>query len=316
MHNAAAMAYANRAGQAWGGFSQDPVIIRNRENIVMKAHLASGQTVAVRLHRVGYQSRQSILSELVWTQALATAGFPCPLPVAAQNGDMTWQGNGPLVSVIDWLDAECIGESGANYAGTETDHCDLYHRIGGLMADLHTTTDALDLPQQPRPQWSAEGLLGDTPWWGKFWENPSLDSVEQQLLNTTRQACLAYLPPEADADYGLIHADLLQENILQNADGLWVIDFDDSGYGYRPYDLGAALVQHAECPYLPSLRAALIEGYVSKRGAIVSDLDIQVFMMLRAFASTGWIISRAAPDNPKQRFYCDRALTLAREIRL
>jgi len=127
---------------------------------------------------------------------------------------------------------------------------------------------------------------------------------------------MAFLQGKTDADYGLIHADLLQENILQNADGLWMIDFDDAGYGYRLFDLGTALIQHAECAYLPALRASLIEGYAAKRSVLVSDFDVQVFTMLRAFASTGWIISRASADDGRQRFYSDRALRLAREIAL
>jgi len=37
MDNTAAITYAARAGQAWGGFADTPVMIRNRENVVMKA---------------------------------------------------------------------------------------------------------------------------------------------------------------------------------------------------------------------------------------------------------------------------------------
>ena len=32
---------------------------------------------------------------------------------------------------------------------------------------------------------------------------------------------------------GLIHADAIQENVLNHAGALSLIDFDDSGYGYR-----------------------------------------------------------------------------------
>jgi len=314
MKDDAALDYAIAAGRAWGGFTSRPVMIRNRENVVMKAQLTNGQDVAVRLHRLGYQSKDSILSELVWTQAMADAGFPCPKPIATADGTLVHQGEGPIVSVITWLDAGCVGEMGAVYAGIESDHCELYHRIGGLIAQMHQTTDALDLAPQPRPAWSQDGLLGDTPWWGRFWENPCLTQAETVILQEARLRCAAFLDGLDRPDYGLIHADLLQENILQNETGLWVIDFDDAGYGYRLFDLGTALIQHAECAYLPALRAALIDGYSAARGVSVDDHAVQVFTLLRAFASSGWIMSRADANDPRQRFYCNRALRLVNDL--
>jgi len=315
MKDDVAIAYAIKAGAAWGGFSNAPVMIRNRENVVLKAQLVSGQKVAVRLHRVGYQTTASIQSELVWTQAMAQAGFPCPRPIETLEGELVWQSDGPVVSVISWLDADCVGEMDQVFAGIESDHCDLYQKIGGLIAQMHSTTDALNLPAQPRPEWSADGLLGEAPWWGRFWENPSLSADESLLLQSKRQECAVFLQEQSKADYGLIHADLLQENILQNDIGLWIIDFDDAGYGYRLFDLGTALIQHSECAYLDSLRKALIEGYSAKRGCLVSDFDVQVFTLLRAFGSTGWIMSRADANDPRQRFYSDRALKLAQRVK-
>ena len=44
-------------------------------------------------------------------------------------------------------------------------------------------------------------------------------------------------------DRGLIHADLLGENILDDGAGLRLIDFDDCGWGFRFYDLGTAMLQ-------------------------------------------------------------------------
>lgn len=316
MQNDVAIEYTIKAAAQWGGFSMPPSLVRNRENIVLKGLLRSGQHVAVRLHRIGYQTSEAIISELVWTKALAEAGFPCPRPIARENGDLIWQGDGPTVSIITWIDAQCVGEMGAVYGGIESEHCALYEKVGGLIADMHQTTDTLSLPVQPRPEWSKDGLLGETPWWGRFWENQCLTKEESTFLSSCRKACAVYLDGLRCADYGLIHADLLQENIMQNDAGLWVIDFDDAGYGYRLFDLGTALIQHSECTYLPALRSALINGYSAKQGVDVSDRDVQIFTLLRAFASAGWIMSRAAADDPRQRFYCNRALTLAREIDL
>ncbi len=108
---------------------------------------------------------------------------------------------------------------------------------------------------------------------------------------------------------GLIHADLLQENILQNNDGLWLIDFDDGGYGYRGFDLGTALIQHSDLPYIDALTDATIKGYESIGGAQPDLAEaMPLYIMLRGMAACGWIISRAKPDDPRHRIYAERAL--------
>ncbi|RYI34818.1 MAG: hypothetical protein EON48_01560, partial [Acetobacteraceae bacterium] len=62
-------------------------------------------------------------------------------------------------------------------------------------------------------------------------------------------------------DQGLIHADVLRENVLVNGRSVSLIDFDDSGLGFRLHDLGTALVQTFAHPEQPQIRAALMDGY-------------------------------------------------------
>jgi Ser/Thr protein kinase RdoA (MazF antagonist) len=116
-------------------------------------------------------------------------------------------------------------------------------------------------------------------------------------------------------DYGLIHADVLRENLLDGPQGLVLIDFDDCGYGFRAYDLGTALVQNLEEPHLPLLAEALLEGYGAARPqAGVALRDLLLFTLLRCLASCGWIMSRAAADDPRQRLYAARALRLGNKL--
>ena len=68
-----------------------------------------------------------------------------------------------------------------------------------------------------RPAWDLNGLLGKTPFWGKFWENPALSAGERKFLIYTRDAAIEYLSNIKDPDFGLIHADALQENVFLNA---------------------------------------------------------------------------------------------------
>ena len=303
---------ATLAAQAWGGLVLPPRLISNRENAVFEVHLEHGGHAALRLHRMGYQPSASIEGELIWTERLRREGFACPAPVPTQNNQLTVKlPDGQIASCVAWLDANPIGENGVAFAGSIEDHCALYLRVGRLIAELHIATKAIDTTEIQRPSWDCEAILGENPHWGRFWENPSLQADEKELLLSARDNAAQHLralnPP-----ISLIHADLLQENILENEDGLSLIDFDDGGYGYHGYDLGTALIQHAELPYLGALSDATIRGYESICGpqpALTEDLPL--YVMLRGMASCGWVISRAEPDHPSQRTYAERALCCA-----
>jgi len=291
------------AGLAWGGLAGAPRLINERENAVYEAVLHDGDRVALRLHRTGYQSQEAIRSELVWTAALADQGFPCPRPVPCTDGALVHcLASGQLASVVSWIDAAPIGESGVPFAGTIEQHLDQMQGLGRLIRKMHDLTDAMDTSELVRPRWDLDGLLGETPHWGRFWLNPSLTEKERSMVLEARKNAAQQLFENKGLREGLIHADLLQENVLQDAQGLHVIDFDDSGFGYHLFDLGTALIQHAEHPQLPALSAALCDGYGDGHRLM------PLFMMLRSMASAGWIMLRAAPNDSRQRFYAERML--------
>nr|HMS95936.1 phosphotransferase [Tabrizicola sp.] len=107
-------------------------------------------------------------------------------------------------------------------------------------------------------------------------------------------------------DTGLIHADVLRENVLVNDRSVSLIDFDDSGFGFRLYDLGTALVQVLALPEFPALREALMAGYGTSDGVMVDT-----FTMARSMASVGWTMPRLAPDDPIHRSHLARAVACA-----
>lgn len=219
---------------------------------------------------------------------------------------------------MTWLEGEALGAADVPLAGGAAEQRAAMHALGALIADLHNRTDALNLPPGlERPSWDAEGFCGEAPLWGRFWDGPALDKVERALLREAREKARAELAVfrVEGADYGLIHADVLRENVLVRAQGLALIDFDDAGHGFRLYDLGTALVQSCEEPTLALQTGALIQGYRSARP--LSDKTaarLPLFVALRSFASAGWISSRAGPVDPRTRFYAERALRMARHV--
>jgi Ser/Thr protein kinase RdoA (MazF antagonist) len=315
---AAARAMAASALVHWGGAAAEPRLVKWRENIVFDVSLKDGRRAALRLHRPGYQSQREIEAELDWMRRLAAGGFPCPAPVLARSGRMTVRLRPRLASLVGWVEGAQIGSAEARLPGTPCEQAQIARDVGDLIARLHAATDALDLPADlPRQRWDTRGWLGERPLWGRFWENPALEDGEHILIARARDAGRMALAEaaRAGADFGLIHADCLRENILRGPDGLTLIDFDDAGWGFRLYDLATFVVQSLEEPNLPGIVAGLLAGYRARRGLSETDAArLPLFVMLRTFASAGWIVTRAEAGDARQRFYAARAVQMARHV--
>lgn len=292
------------AAQAWGG--RILRTLRDRENHVFELATPLGRA-ALRLHRAGYQSPDAIRSELWWCAELARAGLPVPAALPALDGRLLVRlPDGRHASVIAWMEGEALGEAAKPFTLPLPRVLDAYHALGALLARVHHTTDTLTLPKDfTRPRWDLDGLVGDQPLWGRFWNHPAATPDQRATLIRARDA----LRERLAGDIGLIHADLLRENVLVNDRSVSLIDFDDSGFGFRLHDLGTALLQTFALPEQPQIRAALMAGY----GTRDEDM-VQAFTLARALASVGWTMPRLQPNDPIHKSHLARAMTLAHEV--
>jgi len=297
---------AAEAQRRWG--STGPLrLISHRENAVFEASVA-GKSAALRLHRPGYNSVPEIEAELWWTGKLAEAGFPVPQPILTEDGQQVVRtGDGLVATMVSWV--------GGAVLSMEADGApDTYRALGGVLARLHDLSDGLDLPDGfTRRSWDIEGLLGPDPLWGRFWAHPVLTEAETHLLEAARKrvrARMEHFAPEAD--FGLIHADAIRENVLKQGDQLTLIDFDDAGFGFRLYDLAVAISPGFEMGAYPVLKEALVEGYSANRPISEASIALlDAFVMLRSFASLGWCAPRIPPDDPGTDRFRRRALRAA-----
>ena len=299
------MTAAETAAKAWGAHVLRT--LRDRENHVFEMGLPSGDRAALRLHRAGYQSPAAIRSELWWCAELARSGLPVPAALPALDGALLVRlPDGRHASAIAWMAGEALGEAAKPFTRPLPQVLDAYHALGQLLARVHRTTDALTLPDGfTRPRWDLDGLVGDTPLWGRFWEHPAATSDQRATLVRARDA----LRERLAGDSGLIHADVLRENVLVNDRSVSLIDFDDSGFGFRLHDLGTALVQTFQHPEQPQIRAALMAGY----GTGDQDM-VKAFTLARALSSVGWTMPRLQPDDPVHKSHLARAISLAGQV--
>ncbi len=306
-------ALAAAAAAHWGG--KPLALIRNRENAVFRMELPGGDMAALRLHRQGYQRDSAIRSELWFCAELAAQGLPVPRPLPGRDDALLVRlEGGRLASAVEWLPGDPLGEAGQPF----TDPVDLqlrrHNALGHLLAQIHDITATMTLPEWfDRPRWDLEGLLGDAPFWGRFWEHPALTAPEAARMAELRLGLRDRLARAlAGQTPAPVHADVLRENVLVSGEILSLIDFDDSGMGFHLYDLGTVLSQNLYEAARDDIRAALIEGYSTLRSADPALIDL--FTLARTLASVGWTMPRLAPDDPVNRSHIARALLCGERV--
>jgi len=280
----------------WGLEQADWSFVAGRENRVYRVETGLA-TFALRLKRPGYRQPSELTSELAWMAEMARAGLRVPTPHPSKDGALLEHVDGHYVDLISWLDGRPLGMNREPL--NLPDAPATFEALGREMAKLHLACDAWTPPPDfTRCRWDADGLLGDAPLWGRFWEIPTLDADTRDLLEGFRAQARRDLAA-MELDTGLIHADLVQENVLLSGETLSLIDFDDGGYGYRLFDVATALLKNRKEPSYQTLQSALICGYQSVRSLSVEALDL--FLALRAATYVGWIVPRMAEEGAHQR---------------
>ena len=283
-------ALARQILQRWPFIVADVRLAAQRENAVFRVTAGDGQVLALRLHRPGYRSIAELQSELQWMAAVAEGGVSIPQPMASRLGKLVETAGGHDADLLTWLPGQPMGKTGMPLGLPDAPQ--VFFALGREMARLHDVSDAWMPPAGfARHAWDIEGLVGEAPLWGRFWENPGLSGQQRRLITAAREKASIMLSSLASGlDYGLIHADLVRENVLIDGRQLHFIDFDDGGFGFRLFDVATALLKNRNEPDYVALKTGLITGYRSVRPLDTAYLPL--FLMLRAFTYLGWIVPR------------------------
>lgn len=316
---------AQAALEHWDGDFVGLELIKYRENAVFCATRADGTRHAMRVHRIGYHSKDALRSELTWMEQLAAGGIGVPQIVRTRNGEHLVEmyseelGESRYVDMLGWLSGKTPG-SAEHGIRLDTDVDALFCDAGALVARIHLRTAAWRQPNDfTRHAWDEEGLLGAEPFWGRFWELDLLDDQQCKLLQLARQeARLALRRYGRNLDnFGMIHADLLPDNLLLDGERLQLIDFDDAGFGWHMFELATALYFCQDDDRYEQIKLALLRGYDAVKP--LSDADIAslpLFMMLRGFTYLGWIHTRQNEEIKAELgpLLVERACRLARDF--
>ncbi len=278
------------------------------ENVTFRIVPRNGQThYALRLHRPGYNSLAELNSERQWTHALKVAGLAVPESLTTIEGhhfhlvDIHGTGEQRLAGMTTWLNGMPLNEYLPGCTELKVRE-QIYRQVGTMAAKTHNqSTSWKEPPGFQRRTLDAEGLVGDDPHWGRFWEHTGLTRPESRLLQRTRQQVYAVLSRHGmePSTFSVIHADLNPDNVVYENGKLAMIDFDDTAYGWHMYDIASSLFNERNDSDFASLRDSFLDGYLEHR--LLKEKEVRtldLFLLIRGLALIGWLHQRPEHDDP------------------
>ncbi|MFQ5382088.1 MAG: phosphotransferase enzyme family protein [Dehalococcoidia bacterium] len=307
MRRAGQLAAARDALSSWDIEVAAVDFVSESENIAFRVEDGYGRVYVLRLHRPWYHSYEELLSEQVWTAVLRDGGADVPVPVPTHEGEAyararignedRWAG------LLEWVDGVPMAELLDTDAGSDRVR-GLFEALGALIATLHNHAAGWTPPEAfARHSLDEDGLLGEAPWWGRFWESRFVTGVQGERLDGLRRRIYDLLRGYGKGPdrFSMIHADLHPGNVIVNGARMHVIDFDDAGFGWHAYDLAVALFRYQTWGSFGEIRTALVEGYRRVRSLDKESVDmIGLFLFVRALVSIGWISAR--PELERQEY--------------
>jgi len=325
--NIQAMLMAEEALKAWGLESSKRELVSISENIVFRIDTCNGKALRLCLHRSWYHNLEELDSERIWTRALRDYGISTPIPVPALNGS-------DYVPVRDALTGEIRYASMNEWVEGETMHDVImrsdnfaicFKQLGKMAAQVHNQASQWEAPARfRRHSLDADGLMGASPWWGRFWEAPKLTDNERlrfKHLRETIHGRLSELDKHPDT-YTMIHADLAPGNLVINEGNLHIIDFDDAAFGWHMYELATGVYPYQEHPRFSEIISAVFEGYRELRHLSAASASLlKTFMLIRALSLIGWRAARPELLNQPEwsrgsKWTINKALSLSADLGL
>lgn len=301
---------ARKALYQWDLDNSEIALIKYRENAVFKVTTSTGIQYALRLHRPGYHSDLELQSELEWIQALKESGFEVPHVITSKNGNLLEQVEIEeihqvyQVDLFAWVDGDQLGSLEDGLGDDQQKIKENFLKIGEMAAQLHNQSSQWKPENEfHRHAWDLEGLIGEAPFWGRFWELDSLLDEQVILLQAVRERARIELNSfgKTTQNYSLIHADFVPENLLVDGDTVRLIDFDDAGFGWHLFELATALYFVQDDPHYAVAKQSLIEGYRSKRQLTDTDLNLlDLFLTMRGVTYLGWVQSRQETETAQE----------------
>ncbi|MBD7969560.1 phosphotransferase enzyme family protein [Paenibacillus gallinarum] len=250
--------------------------IQISEHVTFRIAADQGESFLLRIHSAGKNPKE-ISSELEWTSAMKSKGITLPVAVRNREGSLvttayTDDGKQYYATLLTWVEGERL-EKGEHTEET-------IQKMGELMAHLHkASTDFSPSTDFSRPSWGIHTFERD---WahlqlnhGHFISNEALELYSMAAEKVTE---LLKTLTSHEHDFGMIHADLHNGNIVFFEGEPYPIDFGRCGFGYHLYDIAQSILG-----LFPPQRVLFMKGYERIRqlhGEYIPKLEAFFIMAL------------------------------------
>jgi Ser/Thr protein kinase RdoA (MazF antagonist) len=228
--------------------------IQVSEHVTFRIVSDGGEQLLLRLHPDN-KPRKGTLSEIEWLFALKGKGLILPEAVTNLEGGYITEtsandGQRFYSSLMRWVEGKHVDKREL----TE----EAIYKMGSLMANLHeANADFTPSSDFARPSW---GLLS----FRRDWEHLSShcrhfisdEAFELYSIAVNKVATCLESFTRHKQNYGMIHADLHNGNVVFRDDEPYPIDFGRCGFGYHLYDIAQAIMG-----LQPTQRANFVKGY-------------------------------------------------------
>lgn len=312
--------------EEWGVTATHIDMVSNSENIVFRID-TSDVSYALRFHRPGYHSLDELNSEVAIHELVHSAGLSVPRAIPTHDGEfyvlrqIPGRSKKRFIGLNEWMGGEVLSSLIENTTDTNIQRSH-YRELGRITAALHGAAESWQPPPNfTRHSLDADGLLGEKPFWGRFWDTPAASIAQRQTLCLARDHLYAFVSglDRATIGYGVMHADLHPANIMVEGQQLTVFDFDDAAYGWFPYDIATALFDAwFEDANYESFKDEMIAGYTESRPLNEPFREaLPKFLLIRGLAFIGWLDARPENENRKVlpeliEFACEHTAVICR----
>ncbi len=279
----------------------------------------TGEKLCVlRVGRPGYHTRPEYESEISWLRQINDyTPLTVANPIPARDGSFIQEvtdpatGNVYFCMATEFLSGETLEH--------ETDPAAVprhFEMLGEITAYLHRQTEIWNGTKEiVRPHWDCDNMIGPHAIWGDWRAYPELTPETQGAI----ERCVGIIYRRLERygktpqNYGVIHADLRDTNIIVEGDAVKVIDFDDFGFGWHLHDLAGALTFIEERDDVPDLVNAWLDGYRKVLPFTDTDfVEIDTFILQRRIQMLAWLASHqdSTPVQGYMEGYLDGTMEL------
>jgi len=278
-------------------------LINVSENATYQVEAKNGFKSVLRIHRQDYHTRNAILCEHAWSQALNESGAVRTPEILKGRDGSTIQ-----TASVEGLPGERHLVMFEFVEGHEPDQeSDLvgpFEELGEIAARTHNHSASWRRPENfERMVWDLDTVFGPDATWGDWRDAPNVTGEIRATLERLQSVVTDRLEKfgKGPERFGLIHADMRLANLIINNGSTRLIDFDDCGFGWFMYDFATGVSFMEDHPQVPALKEAWVKGYRKHRALSEDDeLEIDTFVMMRRMALLAWIGTHIEVEEAKE----------------